>query len=222
MRNNIRVILFTIVSTIMLFGCNEDDPTKDYAASIRNKTWWGTLTNTGEAAQYYSVHFDTDGGLVWSQLSGDYGGKWVVEKNKVTLTFSAINVIVTGEISENDTLMNITTNTLNKVNSGKLGPNPMTVWENTLWKGMLWASNEPGFSYKIKFLQILFTPNLKYSISMPALGASDFSYEQSPSGGFFRIKKLESFHPEFFGILVSDREIKGNTSDLFTFQLIKQ
>lgn len=54
---------------------NAAPKSKDYAASINDKSWWGVFTYTGETSQYYTVHFNSDNTLIWSQLSGDYAGQ---------------------------------------------------------------------------------------------------------------------------------------------------
>ncbi len=113
MKKHIGIILITLLFAGVFVSCNDDDVSKDYAASVRDKTWWGTLTNAGEGGpQYYSVHFNADNTLQWSQLAGDYDGQWILEKNNLTLTFTGLDVIVTAEISDDDTWTNITTSTL--------------------------------------------------------------------------------------------------------------
>jgi len=216
-------ILVILLSTLVLLSCSEDDAGKNYAASIKDKIWWGTLTNAGEGGpQYFSVHFNADNSLQWSQLAGDYEGQWVVDQNKITLTFTGLDVIVTAEISDDNTWTNITTNTPNKVNSGELAENLIMNLDNTFWNGAQWPINAPGLDFSSKILQLQFKPDFIYGLHIPSSTAIGFSYEKSPTGGFFRIKMLKDSHPAYFGVIVSDREIRGTNSDLFTFQLIKQ
>src|SRR5687767_10207657 len=93
-------IIFTVLlSMTMIVGCKKDG-VKDYTAIIKNKTWWGQLTNPGETAQYYSVYFKSDGNLVWSQRDADYAGKWVVDGKQVTMDFPAISVQIKADISD--------------------------------------------------------------------------------------------------------------------------
>jgi hypothetical protein len=223
MKKHIGIILITLLSTGIFVSCNEDDVSKDYAASIKDKTWWGELTNAGEGgSQYYSVYFNANNTLVWSQLAGDYGGQWLLDKNKLTLTFTGLDVIMTAEISDDDTWTNITTNTPNKVNSGELAVNPNMNLDNTLWSGMERPINASGISLDTNALQMRFSPNFTYTIRAGEYTAIGFTYEKSPFGGFFRLNKISDDRPDYFGVIVSDREIRGTNSDLFTFQLMKQ
>ena len=94
--------------------------------------------------------------------------------------------------------------------------------DNTFWNGAQWPSNVSGLDLSSKVLQIYFKPDFTYSLHAPGFTALGFIYEKSPTGGFFRIQKTQDDQPSFFGVIVSDREIRGTNSDLYTFQLIKQ
>src|SRR6266511_5776183 len=105
----------------ILIGCKKSDTPKDYAASIKDRTWWGIFTNTGKTPEYYSIHFNTDSSLLWSDLSGDYAGKWKIADRQLTMTFTAINDEIKADITDDDKLENITDNTsFYDVNSGAL------------------------------------------------------------------------------------------------------
>ena len=85
------MVLVILLVTNILLSCkksNDSIPTpsiKDYSVSIKDKTWWGTFTINGQKAQYYSVQFNADNSLVWSQLSGDYPGKWTLDGKKLVI-----------------------------------------------------------------------------------------------------------------------------------------
>lgn len=222
MNKRLSVLLVTTLLIAIFIACTKDDntsknlPIKDYTAFIKNKTWWGTVTNDGETAQYYTVYFNPDGSLVWSQLSGDYAGKWAVDKNKLTINFSSTTAIVTAEISDDNKLINIITSTPNKVNSGELVVNPNISLENTVWNGTrIYILTDPP-----KPLQFTFMPNSKVSIKVNNIlyGAGIYDYTRSSSGGNFRIPGTNHF-----GVIVSGSEMKGSE---FTanrlWQVVKQ
>src|SRR5689334_23368726 len=131
-----RIISITLVFMTILFSCGEDDPSKDYAASIKDKTWWGTFTYTGETAQYYSVHFSADNTLVWSQLSGDYPGEWTVKGKSLTLHFTGSSAEIKADISDDDKLIAIMDTTPSyEINNGQLLQSSNVPLENTVWNG---------------------------------------------------------------------------------------
>ena len=88
MKNGIIKILAFLFSAGILVGCKKENgpAAKDYAASIKEKTWWGVVTYTGKEAEYYSVHFNSDNTLMWSQFAGDYSGHWATSGNALTIT----------------------------------------------------------------------------------------------------------------------------------------
>ena len=190
---------------------------KDYSVSISGKTWSGTLTNAGEGAQYYSVHFNADKTLQWSQFSGDYQGNWLVDKNKLTLTFISPAVIVTADISDDNKLTNITTNTPNKVNTGELVENPNMLLENTIWKGDgNFSSIGPG-TLQLSFLSAS-SVQTKLNSTTYAAGA----YTRSASGGVihFTVPILAS---PMFCVITPDGTMRGCYSQSkYSWQLSKQ
>lgn len=188
---------------------------KDYSLSIKDKTWWGMLTNAGETAQAYSVRFNAENTLVWSQLSGDYPGRWSVEKNKLTLTFTSPNVTVTADITDDNNLANITTNTANKVNSGELVADPNISLDNTVWTGSV---NNP-----LQTMQLNFLPNLKVQRKIGIVTYNPIAYTRSPSGGFIRIDLGSGIAPYIIGVIASRSEMNGIAFIPATsWQLIKQ
>ena len=96
MKKYIVAMLFALLSTGVLFSCKKSSTPvstpKDYAASIKDKTWWGVMTYTGQALQYYSVHFYADNSLFWSQIDGDYLGQWTINNKQLAITFTISNV----------------------------------------------------------------------------------------------------------------------------------
>src|SRR6266542_4422176 len=108
MKKYISTILLTL--TMVMDSCIKSDTPKDYAVSIKDKTWWGTITYTGKTTEYYSVHFDADSSLLWSQLSGDYAGKWRIANRQLTMTFTGINDVIKADITDDDKLENISDN----------------------------------------------------------------------------------------------------------------
>src|SRR6478752_4424966 len=105
MKHIITLSLLFITVTILL-SCNKTDVTtpvsKDYSASIKEKSWWGEITYTGKTTEYYSVYFKADGTLLWSQLSGDYAGHWAIKDKELTMTFDANSVTIQATLTDDD------------------------------------------------------------------------------------------------------------------------
>lgn len=216
MKKYLNTILLTLLLTVTIISCKKDSATdqKDYAASIKDKIWWGTLTNAGENAQYYSVHFKANGSLIWSQMAGDYAGKWVVNGKQLTIDFPALAVQVKFDISDDNSLTNITTNTVNTVNTAELIVNPDIPLENTSWRGTMPTSGGTlifGLRFKTGTQAIL-----------KGGGPEDveISYTRSVNGAFIRFKTGVS---NYFGVIKSDNEIKGSIDKTYdTWQVTKQ
>jgi len=202
----IPVILFVMSIT---FSCKKDNEPKDYGASIKDKKWWGTFSNAGENIQYYCVHFNADSSLVWSQLSGDYAGQWTVDGNKLTLNFTTLAVKITAEISDDNKLLNITTNSPNKVYTGKLNNNTDNLLDNTVWKE---TNNSPSA------VQLSFFSGEKVKLKIGSVTYAN-SYTRS-SSGFIRFSNIEYI---FFGVFTSDNELSGSYNDAGnSWQAIRQ
>jgi hypothetical protein len=112
----------------------------DYSTFIKEKTWWGNLTNPGEKSQFYSVHFNADLSLVWNQASGEYFGSWALDGNHLVVIFTTIAVTVRADIAKDSTLTNITCSNTSTINSGKmlgLTSKPLigTTWSGTYSDG---------------------------------------------------------------------------------------
>lgn len=213
MKNYLKTILVTLLLTGTLISCKKDSASKDYSASIKDKTWWGTLTNAGENAQCYSVHFKTDGSLLWSQMSGDYAGKWTVNGKHLTMDFLTPAVQVKADISDDDKLMNIVTNTANKVNTGEMIEPLNILLDNTIWEGTMTSMN--AYTLKMSFEPngvVVITSNYFFG------GSNTLKYSKSSSGVAIRI---DYGGGPFFGVIVSSNEIKGNYNG-YDWQVAKQ
>ena len=60
MKEYSRIIIITLLSLASIVSCKKNNTPKDYLASINSKTWWGSITYTGKAPEYYSVYFNSD------------------------------------------------------------------------------------------------------------------------------------------------------------------
>jgi hypothetical protein len=214
-------ILVVVTVTGILSGCkkssnpNKEEP-KDYSTSIKDKTWWGALTYTGQTAEYYCVHFNADHTLLWSQLAGDYDGQWDVSGEQLTIILTAPGVQITADISDDNKLSNFKDNTLDyEVNSADLLTNPDLALDNTTWKGTYFngSSQQP--------LQFSFSPGSGITITFGSYPAETHVYTRSPSGAAIRFNH-GGVYP-FFGILTSSTLMKGSEQDSrFPWLAIKQ
>lgn len=217
MKKYINTILVLILVSGILAGCKKDKSpaAKDYASSIKDKTWWGVLTYTGKPAEYYSVHFSADNTLVWSQLSGDYTGIWTISNKTITLKFSGSGAEIKADLTEDDKLVAITDNTSSyEINNGQLISSPKISLENTIWKGTVIGGVSDA-------LQLSFMAGSKVEIKLSNKNYGPFIYSRPASGGAFRADTGGGYY--YFGVIVSANEMKGsaNAND-FPFQVNKQ
>lgn len=220
MKKYLSIMLVTLLLTVILCSCKKSiSPSpKDYAASIKDKTWSGAFTYTGEKTEYYSVHFNADNTLLWSQLSGDYAGKWAVNDKALTMTFDGNTAQIKADISEDDKLMNIVVSNTGAyiINSGGLIANPNIALDNTVWQGLYNGSPNS--------LQLSFMPGSKVELRRSNIVDKTYTYQRSASGAVIRFKQglANPIYP-FFCVINSGMEIKGNDTNSFNpFQLAKQ
>ncbi len=213
MKKYSNLILLTIWSTGILFSCkkNSNLAPKDYYASVNNKTWWGELTYTGKPTEYYSVQFNTDNTLIWSQFSGDYTGHWALAGKQLTIRFNGSPVEIRADISDDNNLVNITDNTsASEINSGEMIVNSTTILDNTLWNG---ATYFPA----TKALQLNFKSGLQVVINIENSPIKTYTYATNSSNSVIRISNL------FFGIITSAGKMKGSVDNSgYTWQVTKQ
>lgn len=218
MKKYLSISLVTLVLTVILFSCKKDSiPTpKDYTASIKDKTWNGELTYTGKPKEYYSVHFNADNTLLWSQLSGDYAGKWVVKDNILTMTFDVNIADIKATITYDNKLTNITDNTgYYEINTGEISTNELMQLDDTMWQGPI----ELGIQ---KTLQLRFRPGLAVEPKHDniTVGVGSYSYKILAGNGCIRITINTGF---VFAVVSANNEMKGSwlKSD-YPFTVTKQ
>jgi hypothetical protein len=215
MKKKLNLILVTLLLTGILISCKKSCDTtplpKDYTASIKDKSWWGEFTYAGETAEYYSVHFNADNTLTWSQFSGDYTGHWILTGKQLTITFDGNSEEIKANVSDDDKLVNITDNTTaSEINNGQLSVNSTIPLDNTVWNGTIRFTS-------IKALQLNFKPGLQVVINQENMPVNTYTYTKNSSNSVIRVGG------SFFGIITSDDKMKGsNGGALFIWQAIKQ
>ncbi|MEP6726568.1 MAG: hypothetical protein ABJC98_12150 [Bacteroidota bacterium] len=212
MKKYLHIIPIIAIITGILFSCKKsnDDAPKDYSASIKDKTWWGELAYTGKTPEYYSVHFNTDNTLTWSQFQGDYTGHWALNNKQVTITFDGNTTQIKADISDDDNLVNITDNTgASEIKSGEITVNSTTTLDNTVWNG--------NTQVPTKALQLNFKTGLQATINLEKTPVKTYTYTKYSSNSVIRISTI------FFGIIVSGSKMKGSIDNsVFTWQATKQ
>jgi hypothetical protein len=207
----ITIALVTLMMIAILNSCKKDSPHKDYTASIKDKTWWGTLTYTGQAPEYYSIHFNGDNSFTWSQLLGDYNGHWVVSGRQLVMTIDLNGVEIKADISDDDNLMNITANTSYYiVNSGDRVDNPDILLDNTIWKGT--ATGAPTI--------LRFKPGLKVEAELGNNIYGSDPYKRSASGAAIKSELNPGY--TLFIVVISANEMRGADNSGFQWKMIKQ
>jgi len=220
MKKSVTTMMFMLL--IIIFSCKKSNTgpavpaPKDYATSIKDKTWGGMLTYTGQKGEYYSVHFNADNTLTWSQIAGDYPGQWAINANHLTITFPALGLLITGDVSDDNKLLNIADNTSSsEINSGELVENPKLPLDNTVWKGSYFNGSSQ------QSLELDFLPGSVLVGKFGALPAEVVTYTRSSSGAVIQFGVGGSY--PFFAIINSDSEINGSTtSSAYPLQAIKQ
>src|SRR4051812_24254876 len=102
MKNNTSMFLVLLLTALVLISCKKDNKTEDLTASFAEKTWSGAMTYTGQDAEYYSVHFNNDNTLLWSEFSGDYTGIWKLTDRQLRMIFDVSHVEVDANVFNND------------------------------------------------------------------------------------------------------------------------
>jgi outer membrane protein W len=199
MKKYLSILLVTLLSTIILFGCKKSNTpaASDYSAAVKDKTWWGVFAYTGKSPEYYSLQLNADNTFMWSESAGDYPGKWVLKDRTLTITFNASGSQIKADISTDDKkLINISVNNnLYVVNSCDLIAHPNIALENTNWVGF---TSSAGVIFITKFKPgFLVDVNLNFT-------TKTYSYSRSSSGAAFRV-----IGAPYFGVLTSDTTMKG-------------
>jgi hypothetical protein len=218
MKKYLKQTLAAALLTGILFSCKKESTavTKDYSASVKDKTWWGQLTYTAKTQEYYSVHFNADNTLLWSQLSGDYAGKWVVKDNILTMTFDVNIADIKATISDDNKLTSITDNTgYYEINTGEMSTNETIQLDNTLWKG-------PINLVASKTLQLIFKPGFTVEPKHDniTVGTGSYSYKIPAGNGSIRVTINTGY---VFAVITANNEMKGSwlKSD-YPFTVTKQ
>ena len=210
MKKYSKIALLIFLSAGIVPGCKKSSSApKDYTQSIKDKTWWGTFNYTGSPEEYYSVQFNADNSLTWSQWAGNYPGHWVLDEKTLTMTFTGSSLQIKADIS-GDSLINITDNTsASDIKSGHLNTNTNQSLDNTVWTGSFISSNSP--------FQLKFMPGS--NVTLVAGGSSGpHLYARTASGAIIR-----SGAANIFAIVTSDGEMRGSyASSVATWHLAKQ
>ena len=196
----------------IISGCKKSNDVvpKDYSTSIKDKTWWGELAYTGKTPEYYSVHFNADNTLTWSQFAGDYTGHWVLDKKQLTITFDASSTKIQADISDDNNLVNISDNAASsEIKSGEMMATAIVTLDNSSWNGYTQAPT--------KVLELNFKPGLQTTINLENSTIKTYTYTQSPSNSVIRVGTM------FFGIVISGSKMKGSINNsVSTWQATKQ
>ena len=207
---NIIVVILLLAATTP--GCKKSDSAqpKNFALSIKDKTWWGELAYTGKTPEYYSVHFNADNTLTWSQFQGDYTGHWALNNKQVTITFDGNSTQIKADISDDDNLVNITDNTTtSEIKNGEMTANSTITLDNSVWTG--------NTQIPTKALQLNFKTGLQATINLENTPVKTYTYTKYSSNSVIRISTI------FFGIIISGSKMKGSIDNsVFTWQATKQ
>jgi hypothetical protein len=203
------IILVSLFSISVITSCKKDS--KDYSASVKDKTWWGTMSYAGSKMAYYTIHFNASGSLVWSEQLGDYQGNWVLDGKHLTISLTSIVREIKADLSKDDKLVNIVMVSGNNytVVSGDLIPNPLlSSLDNTVWNGSYSTGTGIGMTTT---MQITFMPgnSLQMKIGGTLLGAR--IYTRSGSGVAIRTAY------GFFGMVISSTQIKGTDGGFYYY-----
>jgi len=228
MKKQCRLFAVLLSSVFLVAGCKktttpDGNTPKDYLASIADKTWWGTFNYTGQAEEYYSMHFNADNTFDWDQFLGSFKGFWALDSNKLTLTYEGNDTKIIAEISDDNKLIHISDNTDNsEITSGQLVSSPHIPLDNTVWKGMqifTYVDNQDSFNDSM-IVKLEFNDNGQALQSFKGiLPPAFYDYSRSPSGDAVRTKtsyigrSVMSGDIIYFFVIVSENEMKGTSRD---------
>jgi hypothetical protein len=167
----------TILLIALLWSCSKSNGPTDYASFIKDKTWWGTLTHTGQEMEYYSIHFNSDSSMIWDEALVSLPGHWHVDGKKLTISFQPSSLEITADISDDKKLINIEDNSGNyEINSGQIIENPNIALENSVWKGtVMLGTQQPA--------EMDFNANNKVVLTTGTTAYPENPYSRSASGG---------------------------------------
>jgi hypothetical protein len=194
------MILIISLATVLAACSKSDDktPPKDYSTAIKGKVWVGELTYSGKTKEYYSVQFKTDNSLIWSEYSGDYAGKWVVDGQRLKLTFTASGKQFNAGITDDNKLIDITNYPTNgwEVNTGEINNNADMVLDNTIWNES--HPDRPDFYV----MTLSFKQGLKMNYDYLMFQEHQLSY--SRIGASIRFKTTKPNSITWFGVITAD------------------
>ena len=212
MKKYVNILLVALLCTGIIGGCKKDSPAKDYAASIKDKTWWGQFFYTGKPVEYYAIHFSGDSSLTWSEFSTDYPGKWVLDGNKLMISLDGAASTFKATVSDENKLadiINTQANGYNMISSEALANPANTPLDNTIWKGTAVSGS------LIIALQLSFKPGLNVETKSGSNFPSTHTYIMQ--SGVIRVG------PNLFGVMTSATEMKGSVDKpAYLWQATKQ
>jgi hypothetical protein len=203
MKKYLSIFLLLLLSAGALISCKKDNKPKDLRASFADKTWSGSMTYTGLDAEYYSVRFNNDNTLSWSQFSGDYSGTWQLTDHLLTMSFDVSGVEIKAGVSDDQKLSGFVVKNTNSYKINTCAPlnDPNPSLDNTVWEGSLQKSTVTE-KYVMSFKpgsQIIL--DIEGSV-LPQTGV----YERLKSGGGIRVSFAV---PKFIGVITANKEMRG-------------
>jgi hypothetical protein len=204
MKKFVSVLVIIAWSCIIFTSCkksNDSSNNGNTSSAVSDKTWWGMFTYPGDTTEYYSVHFNADSTMLWNQMLGEYGGKWTLSGNHLSMNFTN-GVIITADITGGNKLSAFKVNNTSIINSGELLASPYTQsLDGTKWRGAFY--DKIGSDYP---MGMEFKSGNQVDITIDGMATETFSYVRSGSGVTIRAKNGSEV---WFGLLMSDTTING-------------
>jgi hypothetical protein len=194
--------IMLVVLMGVLPGCKKSNTPKDYTVFIKDKTWWGMITNPGMAEEYYCIHFNADNTLLWSQFADDYPGQWVINDKRLTMAFATLGVQISADITDDNKLSNIIASNAAKIGSCQVIEKTDIVIDNTIWKGTL------RLGINAYPCQMNFMTGFSVQLTIASTAYAPVIYTRSVFGAVIRFPFLGA--SKQFGIITSGTEMKGS------------
>jgi predicted small secreted protein len=211
------IIILSLATVLSACSKNNDGPSgKDYSTAIKGKVWVGTATYTGKPTEYYSVQFNADNTLVWSEYADDYDGKWAVDGQQLNITFTLSGKQFNAGISDDNKLIDITYPAANSwvVNTGELCPNANIVLDNTKWNSPELTGFPGHYGLSLSFKQ-----GSKIDYSVYLFLTAHLIY--SRTGASIRFMGTNGY--TWFGVITADgKTIRGMQSYEVMWEMVKQ
>ena len=202
----LKTLSLLFITVISMLSCKKSDEAISWKEELKGSAWSGEFKYTKDAdymdLQPFSIIINNDGTLTWSDIQSTRpDGTWVVEGNKVTITFpnkTSLTADVSKDKWSNFTSADIGFQIVNIANTNI--PKPAAL-ENTTWQGKI-----NGRDITVKFI----TGN-KIQFTMPIVVMNGHI------GSVVNTNKISGFYETTYSISGAGIETHGPSETYYCY-----